>query len=444
MKKLIYSAFTFLVASGVALAQPNTSAQDSVEIEVSGNTIILEADDLQSLSEVDLNKMISEVVGKSLKIQKQQNEMLARVDKQEKAGEITAEQAEEMREAINDRTEESLEVMGELMETWGEAYAERWEAWAEAYETKMEAWEEQIEAQEDGLGTIPPFPALPPIPDAPAEGDLFDDGDAQPKEKKQKIVISEDGITIEEGEEGDRPFALDFKGNSDNDGWDDDNDIDIDEIDRSETYFDIHFGFNQLLEDGQYQVTDGSAEQEFWNSTTFELGMGGKTRLGSPYSKIYLKWGGEFSWHNYRLRGDNILVKQETPEQGAAFVNDSANSYAKSKFEIVYFNIPLMLQLDLSELGNIEDSFTFGIGGYGGVRLTSRRQREFNDFEGSRVETIEKNDFFTNPFRYGVMTQIGWESWKITAKYDLSTFFQADRDLGMDMQAVSVTIGLTL
>lgn len=426
----------------LATAQP-TTPQDSVEIEVEGNKITLEMDNLEALSALDLNKMIKEVVEKTTKIQMQQEMLLNRVDKQLEAGEITEEQAEEMKEEINERTEESMEVIGELMETWGEAYGERWEEWAEEYESKMEAWEDQVEAREDGITELPPLPALPPLPDMegmPEMPDMGDMGDTTKGKKQPKVIISPDGITIEEGEEGDKPFALEFEDSDDRRS----EERKAERIDRTETYLDIHLGFNQLLEDGQFQVFDEPAEQDFWKSTTFELGMGGKTRLGSPYSKLYLKWGGEFSWHNFRLRGSNILEKQSGDVPGAAFINDTTRDISKSKFEIVYFNIPLMLQLDLSELGDIDESFTLGVGGYGGVRLGSRRRLEYNDFEGAEVKEEIRNDYFTNPFRYGVMAQVGWKSLKITAKYDLSTYFEVDKDFNNNYQMASINIGFTL
>lgn len=432
MKKQILLAFVFILAFGVAKAQVE-NPQDSVEIEIEGNKITLEADNLAKLSTLDLNKIIREVLAKTSEIKSKQKELLQNVDAQERAGEISAEEAEEKRDEINENAEESMEQVEEMMESWGEAYGEKWESWAEEFEEKMEDWESQVEANEEA-GEVPPMPVLPPFPDATAPLDT------NKKKKPQKIIISEDGITIKDGEEGDRPFALEFDGDVLDD---DDDDNKTDKIKRTEGYSDINFGFNQLLEDGQYQVIDEPAEQKFWKSTTFELGGGWKTRIGSPYSKMYLKYGGEFSWHNFRLKGNNVISKEAGANTGALFSADS-NSISKSKFEIVYFNIPVMLQLDLSALGDIDESFTLGVGGYGGVRLTSRRRLEYNDFEGSTVKSEIKNDFYSNPFRYGAMAQIGWGSFKITAKYDFSTFFEIDKDFNKDFQMASIAIGWTL
>lgn len=440
MKKQFLLAFVFILGFGMAQAQPETqSAQDSVEIEIEGNNITVDADALENLSLSDLNKVIKEVVGKTSKIQMKQKAMLRQIELKEKAGEITPEQAEEQRDEVNERAEESMENIEDMMETWGEAYGERWESWAEEFEGKMEAWEAQVDANEDPTN-IPPMPAFPPFP---IEGNVeAAPADTSKKKKPQKIIISEDGITIKEGKEGDRPFALEFEGNM-NDDEDKDKEVKTDKIDRTVGYSDINFGFNQLLEDGQYQLVDEPAEQEFWNSTTFELGGGWKTRLGSPYSKFYLKYGGEFSWHNFRLKGNNVISKVEgttAGTTGAMFGADS-NSISKSRFEIVYFNVPVMLQLDLSDVGDVDESFTIGVGGYAGARITARRRLEFKDFEGSDVESEIKNDFFSNSIRYGAMAQVGWGNFKLTAKYDLNTFFEQDKDFNKNFQMASVAFG---
>lgn len=423
MKKHLILSFVFILGIGIAKAQPE-SAKDSAQTEMNQAA---ESDELARLSSMSLSKVIGEAIKMAAKIQAEQKKSLALIDAQEKAGEITAEQAEEKREDVNDRAEESMDQMEGLMEAWGESYGKKWEAWGEEFEANMEA-------NENGEPLV--------IPEIPGEGmDNSAPSDSTKKKRNQKIIISEDGITIKDGEEGDRPFALEFDPKDDDE--DDDEENKTDKIERTVGYSDINFGFNQLLEGGQYQIIDEPAEQQFWKSTTFELGGGWKTRLGSPYSKFYLKYGGEFSWHNFRLKGNNVISKQSGVNSGALFAADS-NSISKSRFEIVYFNIPVMLQLDLSKLGDVDESFTMGIGGYGGIRLTSRRRLEYNDFEGSSVESEIKNDFYSNPFRYGAMAQIGWGSFKVTAKYDLSTMFEANKDFNKNYQMASIAFGWSL
>lgn len=425
MKKVFASGLLCLTV-GFAMAQPETKKKEEVEIEINGSTITIEADDLEKLSEVDLNTIIREVTERSIQIQRQQQELLAQVDKQLANSEISEEQADEMREMINEHTEESMEVIGELMEAWGENYGERMEVWAEEYEASMEEWEAEVEKRaEAGNFVMPPLPPMPPMPQSP------------PAKKSQKIIINEDGIIIQKGDDGEEPFALKF------DDEDDDSDAPSNEpksIDRTNGYFDINWGFNQQLAGGESFITDGPEELDFWRSHEFNFGFGGKTRVGSPYSKFYVKWGGEFSFHGFRLLGNNSL--QRGPNDDAVIQMDSGKAIDKSKYNIAYFNVPVMLQLDFSDVGEIDESFTLGVGGYAGVRLGAKRVLHYSTAQYNDIDEDIKGDFNTNQFRYGVMAQIGWDAFKLTAKYDLNSFFKDGK--GPDYQMASLTFGFTL
>ncbi len=422
-----------LLSCGVAVGQPTEKEKksESVEIVIDGNKVTIEAENMDDLSEVDLNNIIREVSTRSAKIMQQQSELLAQVEKQLANGEITEEEAEDMRELIHERTEESMEVIGELMEAWGESYEARMEVWEQEYEAKMEAWEAEMESNaENGNFKMPPLPPLPPVPGVTPPH-------APHAENDRRIIINEDGITIRRGADGEEPFALRFENEKEME-HDEEDDDDIDNIDRTETYFDIHLGFNQPLLNGQDFITEGNDELRFWKSTAFELGLGGKTRIGSPYSKLYFKWGGEFSWHNFRLMGSNLLQKYS---DSVSIINDSTRSISKSKYHIAYFNVPLMLQLDFSEAGEMDESFTLGVGGYAGVRINAKTELEYSSDLFEDAEEKIKSSFFTNQFRYGVMAQLGWESFKITAKYDLNPLFQEGK--GPDYQVASLNFGFT-
>lgn len=415
-----------------AWAQPDDKKKDeTVEIEISGNKVTIQADDMENLSEVDLNTIIREVTMRSIQIQKQQQELLAQVDKQEANGDITHEQAEEMREMINEHTEESMEMVGELMEAWGDSYEERMEAWGDEYEASMEAWEAEVEARtEAGNYQMPPLPPLPPLP--PASASAPEDG-----KKSQKIIINEEGIIIQKGENGEEPFAWKF---DEDDDTDDEPSNRPRKIDRTNGYFDINWGFDQQLAGGSSFITDGPEELDFWRSHVFDFGFGGKTRVGSPYSKFYIKWGGEFSFNGFRLLENNTLQKDANGD--VVIQADSGKAVDKSKYNIAYFSVPVMLQLDFSDVGQMDESFTIGVGGYAGVRLSSRRVLRYSTPQYSEIKEDIKGDLNTNQFRYGVMAQIGWDAFKITAKYDLNSFFKEGK--GPDYQVAAITFGFTL
>ncbi len=440
MKKLIMLSVGFSLMAAPIFAQPDDEKKkEDVEIQIDGNKVTIEAEDFEGLSTVDLNTIIREVTKQASKIQRQQKELLAKVDKQLANGEISEEEAEEMRDKINDRTEENMEMIGELMEAWGESYEARMEAWGEEYAARMEAWEAEMEARtkKDGsAATMPPLPPVPPMPPA-AEGG----------KKGQKIIINEDGIVIQKGENGEEPFAWKF---NEDDEDDDEDEIIIDgdfvekkkSIDRTVGYGTINLGFNQQLAGGTDFISNGNDELDFWRSREFNLGFGGKTRIGSPYSKLYVLYGAEFSWHGFRLNNNNLLMQNA---DSAFIITDmdtmSNRTIDRSSYHIAYFNVPVMVQLDFSKLGKTDESFTLGVGGYAGVRLGAKRKLEFNSPAYDDGEERIKDDFFTEQFRYGVMAQVGWDSFKITAKYDLNNFFK--ENAGPEYQMASVTLGFT-
>jgi hypothetical protein len=100
-----------------------------------------------------------------------------------------------------------------------------------------------------------------------------------------------------------------------------------------------------------------------------------------------------------------------------------------------------MLQLDLSERG-MDNGFTLGVGGYGGLRMYSVREIKYNDFADDRTKTKEYNNLFMNNWRYGLMAQIGFNSFKITAQYDMNPLFRESHSPSQgDLRNLNLTIG---
>ncbi len=437
MKKLKLTAI-LLAAGTMAFAQPDDKKKsEDVEIQINGGELRVWAEDLAKLSTVDLNKIVAETSRYTAKVQKQTDELRRDVDELERSGVISKAEAEELRLEIGRRQTASIMAIGEMLEAQSESYEERMETWAEAYESQIEAWEDEMEARAErgDKSKMAPLPPVPPVPQ-PEEGE---------RKSGRRITIDEEGISISRGKDGEKPYAWKFE-NDDADSDDEDDNDNNDspsrkskKIDPTEAYFDINFGFNQQLPGGEELITDGPEELKFWKSTEFNMGLGGKTRIGSPYSKLYIKYGGEFSWHAFRLQNDNILLR--TDPDTVKIITDPDGDYSKTKYAIAYFNIPLMLQLDFSEVGERDDAFTLGVGGYGGVRLRAKTEQEFtNDILGDAEREV-KNDYNTSQFRYGLMAQVGFGNFKITGKYDLNPFFKDGE--GPDYQMASVTVGFS-
>ena len=147
MKKLACAIMISLPFLGLAQPTDKEKEQKDVEIEINDTKVIIEAEDLEGLSQLDLNNLISEATKMAMTIQKQHDELIAQVDQQLAQGEISEEEAARRKALINERTEESMELVGEVLENWGERYEERMEAWEEEYEASIEAWEDEVEAR---------------------------------------------------------------------------------------------------------------------------------------------------------------------------------------------------------------------------------------------------------------------------------------------------------
>ncbi len=426
-----------MLGAFAAISQPTGKEnKEEVEIEIQGKKIIIEADDPSKLIGVDLNKLIADVYKQAAEIEKKRAETLERIDRQLAAGDITREEAEELKEQANERAEDSGEMLEDVMESWGEAYEARWEAWAEAYETKMEAWEVEMEARTEAGEPVPPMPPLPPLPGMkPTPPPVVMDTDSN-----KTVIINEDGIIIKRKNGSKEPFALRF------DQEDTDDEPENKKIHRTGAYLDIHFlGFNQQLVDGSSALpSTGPQALNFWRSTSFAIGFGWKSRLGNPFSKFYIKYGLEMSAHNFRLTDNHVLaLSQDSLNPGVVFEErNNVTNFNKSKYYISYFNIPVMFQMDFSEVGETDESFTVGLGGYGGIRMVAKRELEYTTNDFRELEEKAYDDFFTTRYRYGLMAQVGWNAFKVTASYDLNPFFEENR--GPNYNMFNLALGLTL
>jgi hypothetical protein len=438
MKKSVLAALLVACSVGAASAQSDsTTILRKIEIQIEQNTLSFDAN--KEMSQGDLASMIGFATTQVTKLQANNEMIMDGIAQQEKAGTISEEQADMLREKAEDSLENNMDLFEDMMENWGESYGEKMEVWAEQYEENMEEWSEALEANmgdSASFGKAPLMPPMPPMP--PMPGMRQDSG-------KKKIIISKEGVIIRD-ELNEAEIEIeeenDFEFNTE-DFFDLGRSSKSKKIDRTEDYLDLAFGFNQQLEEGQFLIEDGAGALDFWKSTSFNIGSGYKTRIGSPYSKLYIKYGIDFSWHNFRLSGSDILMTDADSSFFGTVGVAGDNVYEKNKYHIAYFNIPVMFQLDFSEPGDRDEAFTVGVGGYGGGRLLAKRELEYKTATFRKVEEKAYDDFFTNQFRYGLMAQVGYESFKVTMSYDLNDFFRGN-DGPQEYNMVNVTLGFTL
>ena len=246
--------------------------------------------------------------------------------------------------------------------------------------------------------------------------------------KKMKIVIKGSGdeeIELEGSEEleNEEDWHFDFdweKGWKNGKKWDEERRKE--DSKRTRMVIDFHGGVNLLLDD-KGKLPENSARLDEWKSNVWELGFSGKTRM---VGKSYVKYGLSFSWHDWTLRGKNIIDKDFLGNRQVVFL-ESGYNVKHSEWRSMFMNLPVMLQLDFSREGT-DKGLTIGAGGYGGVRLYTLRELRYEDLNNESNWEYNYNNYFMNSWRYGLMAQLGYGSFKLTAQYDMNPLFRTKNE----------------
>lgn len=156
-----------------------------------------------------------------------------------------------------------------------------------------------------------------------------------------------------------------------------------------------------------------------------------KKEVRTPVS---LKAGIGFSTYNFMFEKDVIASRQDGE---IAFVTTDQD-LDKTKLEVSYLYAPITLQI-----GDKDKSlFTFGVGGYFGVRTGARTRVVYQENE-KRVRDRVNDHFHLQDFRYGLRTELGIgrkSGVTLFANYDLNDVFRANR--GPELRGFS--FGVTL
>ena len=393
-----------LAATLVAGAQ----TKDTLRLNVNGNEIIILTDDVNNLSETDFNGIIQRLTAETQRIVAEYNAEIDGINTKENEGELTAEQAAEQREAASEKMEDAIDELSDEIENWADRYGEQMEENAE----DPNAWKSQWEANADKYeANAPPTPPGAPVP--------------PPAKKATTVVITDDGVTIESNEDWDTDKMKDAR----------------DKYKTNQTigYFEWYFGWNNWFNaDGMATdlKTAQTTELDFWPSMVWGFGFGGRTRFGS--SQIHVRYGTQFNWHYYVFKGNNIITK-DAKIDGITIMPDQTKNYSKSSLRSIFWDFPLLLEWDTSRPGR-SNGFSLAAGGYGGLRLGTRNKQKYDDFNNDKTKNKNFNNYYTNQWRYGLMAQVGFGTFKITAKYDLNNLFSQDK-VTPDYQVGSLTLG---
>lgn len=202
-------------------------------------------------------------------------------------------------------------------------------------------------------------------------------------------------------------------------------------------------GLNQMVNENM-ELSAGMAEAAYWPSLATSLGLVvANTRIGGNRSPLHLKYGLYWNWHAFRLTDNNTLnkVMNADEEQVTVFGPSdiaSAEQMRASSFTVVYFDVPVMLNLEINKNG--KNNFMLAAGGYGGVRSAARTRQRFDDLADQRTRVRTSSDYNLNRFRYGLMAQLGFRDVILTYRLDLNPMFNDNNPINYQISTLSIGV----
>jgi hypothetical protein len=380
MKQTLTSAiFSFLFfVSGLSASASTHNLLGRTLTETDTNEIQVEIEGIDPDS--GLVSALSEIISVSTQEAIKLAARIAEVEALVEAGSLTEEEGEARIEALEAGFEAKMERFGESMEAWSDEFSDKMDAWSEEFSKKWEQRNEDLEKSiEDGVA---------------GELDIKLDFD------------------LEESEATEEPEASKKKKSN-------------------KTRFDVfefHLGLNSFRDaSGNSSITDGMISQ--WESLGTRVVFGNKHKIGGASSPLVLQTGFAFETIGFSFTGDKTLVKVDPTTSGASATTEiqdvvGVTDIRRNRFDQTYFELPVMLHLDFSSRGKVDDSFSIGAGAFAGVRMASSNLVQGSDSEGSRIQIRTRNDYNSNLFRYGIQGQVGYKSWKVTGRLDARPFFQ--------------------
>ena len=193
---------------------------------------------------------------------------------------------------------------------------------------------------------------------------------------------------------------------------------------RTTSQFVFAMGLNNLATDGDFENSD----YRFLGSHFYEWGMTYNTRIAKESNLLHFKYGWSVMYNNLRPTENRFFLK----DGDKTTLEKSPYDLDESRFRNVYLVAPLHLEFDFSgkkqkdgkPYFKTHDSFRFGLGGYGGIRLKTKQILKYEDEFGDDVKQKTKKDYNVSNFIYGVSAYIGYKETSLYVKYDLNPLFQ--------------------
>ncbi len=193
---------------------------------------------------------------------------------------------------------------------------------------------------------------------------------------------------------------------------------------RTKSMLVFSFGLNNVITEGR-SLND--SPYKVWGSKYTEFGLAWSTRVFRESNWLRIKYGFSFQFNGLKPTENRYFVDKGTETVLEVF----PERLDKSKFRVDNVVIPVHFEIGPSrkiEKKNYfrystRKSFKLGLGGYGGIKMSSRQKLKYRNSEG-RIKEKQKGEFNTNNFIYGLSGYIGYSHISLYVKYDLNTIFK--------------------
>jgi len=185
----------------------------------------------------------------------------------------------------------------------------------------------------------------------------------------------------------------------------------------------FEIGLNNLL-DNSHSLSRTPSE------SFFELNSSRSTNVNINFMQYSLGFGSDriglvsgmgIEFCNYFFSNDNSIAKNN----GYIISIDSINNLIKSKLTTSYLRIPLILELQLFG-GERSKRFYISAGVVGAMKLGSHTKVVIRE-EGGKQKSKDNDDFYLNPFRWGLTSRIGFKGINLYADYYFTPLFQENK-----------------
>ena len=170
-----------------------------------------------------------------------------------------------------------------------------------------------------------------------------------------------------------------------------------------------------------------SSPYENLGSGFMELGWNWNTRIAKNSNWARIKYGFSFQWNKLNLKENQYFVQ----DGNTTTIEKFAVELKKSEFRTTSLVFPVYFEFGPSKKVesknrvrfHSQNSFKFGIGGYGGLRIATQQKLKYKE-DGDRVKQKIRRNYNTSPFVYGVGAYVGVGDFALYAKYDLNPLFK--------------------